>query len=194
MIETLIDHIRESLADIPDNLLELKRLQVKLPEAYKGEDNFENLDVWLQGLLRFLKVHHLTGADKDRDRVLITGTCLKGKAEQWFSHEVEHPNHLTCCWTFKSIVVELYCAFITTAMAQKAMDHYKQISYLHKDGVFGFYHKLRTWAARITQYPDSYSFKRKLFNGLLDNYQCHLAIYDRISAKHSMLDEIVGRA
>jgi len=74
------------------------------------------------------------------------------------------------------------------------MDHYKQISYLHKDGVIGFYRKLRTWAVRIAQYPDSYSFKRKLFKGLLDNYQRHLAIYDRISAEHSTLDEIVGRA
>jgi len=34
MIKTLIDHIRESLADIPDNLPELKGLRVKLPEAY----------------------------------------------------------------------------------------------------------------------------------------------------------------
>jgi len=194
IIETLIDHIREFLADIPDNLPELKGLWVKLPEAYKGEDNFKNLDVWLQGLLWFLKVHHLTGTDKDRDQVLITGTCLKGKAERWFSHEVERPNRLMHHWTFESIVVELYCAFITTATAQKAMGHYEQISYLRKDGVFGFYRELRTWAARIAQYPDLYSFKRKLFNRLLDNYRCHLVIYDKISAEHSTLDEIVGRA
>lgn len=45
MIETLKKHIRESLAEIPDNLPELKGLRVKLPKAYDGEDDFEKLNV-----------------------------------------------------------------------------------------------------------------------------------------------------
>lgn len=57
-----------------------------------------------------------------------------------------------------------------------------------------FYHKLMTWAGRITQYPDSYSFKRRLFNGLPEEYRCHLALYNGISAEHSMIDNIVQKA
>ena len=81
MIDTLRNHIRDSLIGIPNNLPEIKGLRVKLPEAYDGEDDFDRLNRWLQGLLRFFKIHHLTGADKDIDQVLVTGTCLKGKAE-----------------------------------------------------------------------------------------------------------------
>ena len=81
MIDALRNHIRDSLMGIPNNLPEIKGLQAKLPEAYDSKDDFDCLDRWLQGLLRFFKIHHLTGADKDIDRVLVTGTCLKGKAE-----------------------------------------------------------------------------------------------------------------
>ena len=92
MIENLRNHIRESLTGIPDNLPELKGPRAKVPDAYAGEDDFDKLYIWLQGLIRFLKIHHLTGTDKDRDKVLVTGTCLKGKAERWFTQEVERPS------------------------------------------------------------------------------------------------------
>jgi len=82
MIDALRNHIRDLLMGIPNNLPEIKGLRAKLPEAYDSEDDFNHLDRWLQGLLRFFKIHRLTGADKDIDWVLVTGTCLKGKAER----------------------------------------------------------------------------------------------------------------
>jgi hypothetical protein len=81
MINKLRAHIRDSLMSIPDNLPELKGLHVKMPDAYEGEDDYDHLDKWLQGLLRFMKIHCLTGVDKEQDWVLVTGTSLKGKAE-----------------------------------------------------------------------------------------------------------------
>jgi hypothetical protein len=89
MIDNLIEHIRESLTGIPNNLPELKGLQAKMPEPYKGEDNYDHLDKWLQGLLRFFKLHCLTGMDKDRDYILVAETNLRGKAECWYSHKVK---------------------------------------------------------------------------------------------------------
>jgi hypothetical protein len=67
--------------EIPDDLLVLKGFHVKLLRAYKGEDDFDHLDNWLQGLLHYFKLYHLTEADRDADWVLVTGTCLIGKAE-----------------------------------------------------------------------------------------------------------------
>jgi hypothetical protein len=129
MIENLRRHIRDSLGGIPDNLPELKGLRAKMPEAYEGEDDFDWLNNWLQGLLRYFKIHWLTGADRDEDRVLVTGTILKGKAEQWFSHEVERPTRIIQDWTFESVIIGLFHAFITTATAQQAMQRYVQIRF-----------------------------------------------------------------
>ena len=66
---------------IPNDLPEPKGLRAKLPDTYEGKDDFkfDRLDNWLQGLLHFFNLHHLTGMDKDADRVLVTETSLKGK-------------------------------------------------------------------------------------------------------------------
>jgi hypothetical protein len=75
------------------------------------------MDSWLQGLLRYFKIHCLMGAGKDRDWVLVTGTSLSRKAERWFSHKVKCLTHITCDWTFESVVIGLFQVFITTTMA-----------------------------------------------------------------------------
>jgi len=146
MIDALRNHIRDSLMGIPNNLPKIKGLQMKLPKAYDGKDYFNHLDRWLQGLLRFFKIHHLTGVDKDLDWVLVMGTCVKGKAEQWFSHEVECPKCRTHNWMFESVIIALYCAFITTATAQKVMEEYLNVKYSKVEGILGFYHDLIMWA------------------------------------------------
>ena len=69
-----------------------------------------------------------------------------------------------------------------------------QVRFSHDEGVMGFHHDLLMWAGRLAQYPDPYSFKRRLLNGLPDEYRHHLALYDGISAKHSLIDEIVQKA
>jgi hypothetical protein len=90
MIESVRHHIRDSLVGVPFDLPEIKGLRAKLPDAYKGDDDFDRLDNWLQGLLRYFKIHQLTRVDRDLDRVLVAGTSLKGRAERWFSYKVEH--------------------------------------------------------------------------------------------------------
>jgi hypothetical protein len=72
MIESLRWHIQDSLMEMLDDLPELKGICAKLPDAYEGEDNFDCLDNWLQGLLRHFKLHRLTGVDRDADWVLVT--------------------------------------------------------------------------------------------------------------------------
>jgi hypothetical protein len=108
MIENLRNHIRDSLMGIPDDLPELKGLRAKLPTTYGGDDDFDHLDNWLQGLLRYFKIHRITGMEKDRDRALVTGTCLSGKAERWFCHKVERPTHIIRNWTFETVVIRLF--------------------------------------------------------------------------------------
>jgi hypothetical protein len=194
MIDSLQRHIRDSLSGIPGDLPELKGIRAKLPDPYKGEDDFDRLDNWLQGLIRFFKLHRLTGQDKDTDRVLVTGTSLQGRAERWFSQEVERPTRIIRDWTFESVIVGLFRTFITTATAQQAMQRYTQVRFSREEGVTAFYRELMMWAGRLAQYPDPYSFKRRLLNGLPSEFRHHLALYNGISAEHSSIDDIVREA
>ena len=193
-IENLRDHIRESLGRTSSNLPELKGVRLKQPEAYEGEDDYDRLEEWLRGLVRFFKLHRLTGADKEDNRVLVAGTCLKGKAGQWFGHEVERTKRTTRYWTFEAVVVGLYHAFITTATAQQAVQRYTRVKFSGEEGVMAFYWELLMWAGRLAQYPDPYSFKRRLFNGLPEEYRRHLALHEHVSAEHSSIDDIVSSA
>jgi hypothetical protein len=151
MIANLIRHIRESLSEIPHDLPEIKGLRAKLPDPYTGEDDFDILDNWLQNLLRHFKINCLTADDRDTDRILITGTCLKGKAERWFNHEVERPTRIIRNWTFESVITGIFRAFITTATAQQAVRKYAQIKYSQDEGVTAFHRKLLLWAGRLAQ-------------------------------------------
>src|SRR5437879_11660482 len=85
-IENLRDHIRKSLGRALSNLPKLKGVHLKQPEAYEGKDDYDCLEEWLRGLVRFFKLHCLIGVDKEDNQVLMAGTCLKGKAGQWFGH------------------------------------------------------------------------------------------------------------
>jgi len=69
-----------------------------------------------------------------------------------------------------------------------------QIWFSRETRVHAFYQELLLWAGRLTQYPDMYSFKRRLLNRLLAEYWNHLALYQGISAKHSLIDDIVHQA
>jgi len=191
MIESLKEHIRTSLIGVPDNLPELKGLRAKMPDAYEGEDDFDCLEKWLHGLLRFMKIHRLTGVDKDMDRILVMGTTLRGRAKRWFSQEVEHPRRIIRDWTFESVVIVLYRTFITTATSRKAMQHYMNIKYTQEVGITTFYSELLQWAGRLAEYPDVYSFKRRIFGSLPGEFRQHLALFKNISPEISTIDQIV---
>ena len=125
--------------------------------------------------------------------VAVTGTTLTGKAEQWFSHKVECPTHIIHDWTFESMVIGLFQAFITTATAQQAMQWYMQVRFSCKEGITAFHHKLLMWAGQLAQYPDPYSFKRILLNGMPAEYRHHLVLFKGVSAENSSIDEIVQK-
>ena len=74
------------------------------------------------------------------------------------------------------------------------MQRYMQVRFSCDEGVTTFYRELLMWAGRLAQYPDPYSFKRRLLHGLPMEYRHHLALYNSISAEHSSIDDIVRKA
>ena len=81
-----------------------------------------------------------------------------------------------------------------TAMAQQAIRRYAQVKFSNKEGIAGFHCELMIWAGRLTQYPDKYSFKQRLLNGLPSEYRHHLVLYEGISAENSSINDIVRKA
>ena len=89
------------------------------------------------------------------------------------------------------MVVGLFRAFVTTATAQQAMQSYMRVRFSLDEGVMAFYRELMMLAGRLAQYPDPYSFRRRLLNGMPKDYRRYLALYKGVSAEHSLIDDIV---
>ena len=71
---------------------------------------------------------------------------------------------------FESLLIGLFHTFIMMATAQQAIHRYAQVKFSNEEGIAGFHHELMIWAGRLTQYPDKYSFKWRLLNGLPSEY------------------------
>jgi len=71
------------------------------------------------------------------------------------------------------------------------MQHYMNIKYTQEVGITTFYSKLLQWAGQLAEYPDVYSFKRRIFRSLPGKFCQHLALFKNISSEISTIDQIV---
>ena len=69
----------------------LTRAGIKLdhPETYVGGSDLEEFEVFIAGILRWLKMNCLLGETSIEMQVNYLGTCLTGKVQEWFYRNVE---------------------------------------------------------------------------------------------------------
>ena len=69
----------------------LMRANVKLdhPETYAGSSDLKEFEVFIAGILRWLKMNCLLGETSIKMQVKYLGTCLTGEAQEWFYRNVE---------------------------------------------------------------------------------------------------------
>jgi hypothetical protein len=86
----------------------MKSIYISVPDKYSGKGDIENFDVWLTGLLSWMRVHNVTGPKKDTLWVDICGTTLTSLAATWYTDNVEAWNWKVKTWTFEWLICELY--------------------------------------------------------------------------------------
>ena len=74
------------------------------------------------------------------------------------------------------------------------MEEYLNVKYSKVEGILGFHCDLVMWARRLAQHPDDYLFKQRIMNGLPSDCLYHLTMYDKLTAKHSSIEDIVRQA
>ena len=69
----------------------LIRVSVKLdhPEIYTGSSDLEEFEVFVAGILRWLKMNCLLGEASIDMQVDYLCTCLTGEVQEWFYRNVE---------------------------------------------------------------------------------------------------------
>ena len=72
------------------------RLTISPPEEYSGGSNLEVYEMFITGILQWLRLHSLLKANYTKTQVQFLGTWLKGNASNWFTRTIE------CPWTVVS--------------------------------------------------------------------------------------------
>ena len=62
-------------------------------ETYAGGSDLEEFEVFVAGILRWLKMNCLLGETSTDMQVDYLGTCLTGKVQEWFYRNVEQYDH-----------------------------------------------------------------------------------------------------
>ena len=94
----------------------LTRAGVKLdhPETYAGGSDLEEFEVFVAGILRWLKMNCLLGETSIDMQVDYLGTCLTGEVQEWFYRNVEQYDHQVRDWTLEMVVQGLQRRFLHT--------------------------------------------------------------------------------
>ena len=84
----------------------LTRAGIKLdhPETYVGSSDLELFEVFVAGILRWLKMNCLLGETSIDMQVNYLGTHLTGEAQEWFYRNVERYDRQVHDWTLEMVV------------------------------------------------------------------------------------------
>ena len=79
-----------------------------------GGSDLEEFEVFIAGILRWLKMNCLLGETSIDMQVDYLGTRLTGKVQEWFYRNVEQFDCQVCEWTLETVVQGLQRRFLHT--------------------------------------------------------------------------------
>ena len=79
-------------------------MNISPPEEYSGNLDLEVYEMFVAGILRWLKSHGLLGVKYTETQVQFRGMRLKGNVSEWLTRNVEHPDRPIRDWSLESVI------------------------------------------------------------------------------------------
>ena len=105
----------------------MNKIEYKPPEEYSGSSDLEVYEMFVAGILRWLKLHGLLGVKYTETQVQFLGTRLKGNASEWFTRNVEHPNRPIRDWSLESVIKGLQKQFLNLLTHRQGLNKFDKI-------------------------------------------------------------------
>ncbi|KAJ7572415.1 hypothetical protein C8J56DRAFT_905616 [Mycena floridula] len=164
-------------------------VRVSAPPSYNGHKDLQRFYVWFGSCLRWMKINHLGGSDREEERVAHIGTALEDKAVKWYEDNVD--GFADRVWSLFDVIMGLYIAFIHETVIHEATENFNAIKFTGT--VDEFYRELEAAAKRLVQQPDVYTFKTRFLAGLPLWIRNGVFARDR-SAQHSSVKQLYEAA
>ena len=120
--------LEESQEDNPDDsVVTQTRLNISPPEEYSGSSDLEVYEMFVTGILRWLRLHGLLGVKYTKTQVQFLGMRLKGNASEWFTRNVEHPDRPIRDWSLESVIEGLQKRFLNSLTHRQASNKFDTI-------------------------------------------------------------------
>ena len=127
MLHSALEESRED--DPNDSIVVQMRLNIiSPPEEYSGSSDLEVYEMFVTGILRWLKLHGLLGVKYTETQVQFLGMRLKGNASEWFTRNVECPNRPIRHWSLESVIKGLQKQFLNLLMHRQVSNKDKRPS------------------------------------------------------------------
>ena len=172
----------------------LTQASVKLdhPETYVGGSDLKEFEVFVAGILRWLKMNCLLGETSIDMQVNYLGTRLTGKAQEWFYRNVEQFDHQVHKWTLEVVVQGLQRRFLHTLTHHHASNKFDTVSQGTKT-VQEVLNDLKKYAMQMIHPPDVYMFCKQLVSALHD-LLCNEVLKKGYNAEFSTINQLYETA
>ena len=125
MVRSALEESREDDSD--DSIVMWMRLNISPPEEYSGSSDLELYEMFIAGILQWLRLHGLIGVKYTETQVQFLGMRLKGNASEWFTRNVECPDRPIRDWSPESVIEGLQKRFLNSLMHRQASNKFNTI-------------------------------------------------------------------
>ena len=145
----------------------LARVGIKIPHpgTYSGSADLEELEIFVAGILRWLKMNQYLGSTNMEFQVNYLGTRLFLEVREWFLRNVEHFERDIRDWTLETVVAGLQQHFLHTLMHHHASNQFELVMQGNKT-VHEILNDLKRYTDRMVMRPDKYTFCRRFILAL----------------------------
>ena len=120
--------LEESQEDDPDDsIVTQMRLNISPPEEYSGSSDLKVYEMFITGIMQWLRLHGLLDVKYTDAQVQFLGTCLTGNASEWFTRNIECPNRPIRDWSLESVIEGLQKQFLNSLMHRQASNKFNTI-------------------------------------------------------------------
>jgi hypothetical protein len=95
-------------------------VKVAYTDSYSGGACLEEFEIYVAGVLRWLRMNSLLRPSRTEIQLQYLGTCLKGEAHEWIYRHVEHCDRTVRDWTLEAAIQGLQRRFLHTLMHHNA--------------------------------------------------------------------------
>ena len=154
-------------ADPEKSALARAGIKIPPPGTYSGSADLEELEIFVAGVLQWLKMNQYLGSTNTEFQVNYLGMRLSFKAWEWFLRNVEHFEQDVQDWTLETVVTGLQQRFLHTLMHHHASNRFESIMQGNKT-IHEILNNLNKYTDRMVMQPDEYTFCRRFISALRD--------------------------